>query len=256
MYTINIQQSDHQTIEVIYNGQPHTSTFEVPYGAEITTRIVNVETGYNAGKVNIDKTTVTSNITIMATPAVLNWYTVHIIQSAHQTVFVESDGADHTSDYGIRAGTQWYARVIPEQGYISPGLNGPSSGVISSDITVSAQEAQIAPYNRTFNMFEAYEYDRGRGYCSWYTDDRLEIGGHMMDPVGSIEPNRILESNGYKVCIEAFYTRIHTKWKEPNEYNLRPNIVGKYDPGIKRVYRTYFCISNEEGGRDAYQYKS
>jgi len=67
MYTINIQQSDHQTIEVVYNGQPHTNTFEVPYGAEITTRIVNVETGYNAGKVNIDKTTITSNITIMAT---------------------------------------------------------------------------------------------------------------------------------------------------------------------------------------------
>lgn len=261
MYTINIQQSDHQTIEVIYNGQPHTNTFEVPYGAEITTRIVNVETGYNAGKVNIDKTTVTSNITIVATPAVLNWYTVHIIQSPHQTVFVESDGADHTSDYGIRAGTQWYARVIPEHGYISPGLNGPSSGVISSDITVSAQEAQIAPYNRTFSMLEAYEHDRGRGYCSWYTDDRLEIGGHMMDPVGSVEPNRILESNGYKVCIEAFYSRIHESWKEPNEYNLRPPLKrslrnGKWhieDPDIKTVYRTYFCISNEDGGTDAYK---
>ena len=256
MYTINIQQSDHQTIEVVYNGQPHTNTFEVPYGAEIATRIVNVETGYNAGKVNINKTTVTSNITIMATPAVLNWYTVHIIQSPHQTVFVESDGADHTSDYGIRAGTQWYARIIPEQGYISPGLNGPSSGIISSDITVSAQEAQIAPNNKTFHMLKA-RYDRGAGYCSFYTDDRLEYGGSMMDEVGWVEPNRILESNGYKVCIEAFYSRMYNGWRPPNEYNLYPQEykkTGKHKyTGGWWVYRTYFNISNEDGGKDAYR---
>jgi hypothetical protein len=253
-YVVNIIQSPHQTIQVTYNDQNHTSTFNVPYGGRIKAKIINVENGYTAGNVNIADTVVTSNITITATAASVNWYTIHIIQSPNQTVYVESDGTDHTSDYRVRKGTEWFGRVIPHQGYISPGLNGPSNGTISSDITVSAQEAQIAPFTRTFDMFVS-NYNTCHGYSSWYADDRLEIGYRMgackmMDPKGSISPDPIITSNGLVVCLESFFTITYQYYCETNEYNLA---IG--EPIEKAFYRTYFCISNEQGGRDAYKIK-
>lgn len=259
-FTVNVEQSPHQTIEVTCNGKKYRQSFEAPYGAKITAEIVHTDEGYNPGRLNITEATVTKNITIQVSDAsaIIVWYNLNIIQSPHQTIYVSSDNTTHTESYRIKKGTQWYAKVTPEFGYISQGLKGPNGGTISSDVTVSANEPKLADYVRTISMYTANEDNRG--YCSQYSDNKLDIGGRsgssdMMNPKGEVHPNRLITSNGFTVCLEAFFTLIYLKYKYIT--------VGR--PGRRRrkrvvdlknaFYRTYLFISNQEGASDAYKIK-
>lgn len=73
-YKVTIEQSEHQTITVRYNGKDYTSgEIWVAHGEEITASIKAAD-GYNPGKLNLTKVTITGPTTVSATKAVPKVY--------------------------------------------------------------------------------------------------------------------------------------------------------------------------------------
>ena len=73
-YKVTIEQSEHQTITVRYNGKDYTSgEIWVAHGDEITATIKAAD-GYNPGKLNLTKATITGPTTVSATKAVPKVY--------------------------------------------------------------------------------------------------------------------------------------------------------------------------------------
>ena len=84
------------------------------------------------------------------------YFTVHIIQSAHQTITVSCNGAKYTSDFAARKGSVWTASVVATEanwraGTLSPG----TSGTITADVTISASAAKFT--SQTLNMVPPWE---------------------------------------------------------------------------------------------------
>lgn len=73
-YKVTIEQSEHQTITVRYNGKDYTSgEIWVAHGDEITATIKAAD-GYNPGKLNLTKATITEPTTVSATKAIPKVY--------------------------------------------------------------------------------------------------------------------------------------------------------------------------------------
>ena len=138
--TINIIQSDHQTIYVNDGVQDHTSTFQIPYGTSYTARIV-ADQGWTAGTLSSSSGIATQDITISATAATQIMHTVTIQQSDHQTIRVTVGGQKYENTFRAPYGSQYSIVVEPEYGYEAGSLNIDPSGTLTSDITVSATEA-------------------------------------------------------------------------------------------------------------------
>lgn len=73
-YKVTIEQSEHQTITVRYNGKDYTSgEIWVAHGDEITATIKAAD-GYNPGKLNLTKATITGPTTVSASKAIPKVY--------------------------------------------------------------------------------------------------------------------------------------------------------------------------------------
>ena len=73
-YKVTIQQSDHQTITVRYNGKDYTGgEVWVTHGDEITASIIG-SNGYWPGKLNLTSATITGPTTVWASKAVPKVY--------------------------------------------------------------------------------------------------------------------------------------------------------------------------------------
>lgn len=73
-YKVTIEQSEHQTITVRYNGKDYTSgEIWVAHGDEITASIKAAD-GYNPGKLNLTKATITGPTTVSASKAIPKVY--------------------------------------------------------------------------------------------------------------------------------------------------------------------------------------
>lgn len=143
-FTVNIVQSENQTIQVTYNGQVYTSTFEVMAGSQISVEVIPL-TGYTAGAPSITSGYVNNNLTITASPASKNTYLFTINQSDNQTIQVTCNGVVYTSTFSAGYGDTWTALVIPNEGY-NAGTLDKTSGTITGTVSISATEAEIKKY--------------------------------------------------------------------------------------------------------------
>ena len=175
---VNIIQSEHQTIKVIYMGEYYTSSFDVEAGSNIRCYVFS-DTGYNHGKLNKAWVTdIQEDWTVTATPATLKekkQYKITIEYSDNQFIIVyytdgkHPDGASSTQSFKIEeGGTITEMRVIGDSGYTAGSilLNGEEypSGQISkvmADYTISATPAIvnlatvtiIQPNNATIHVY-------------------------------------------------------------------------------------------------------
>ena len=152
--TINIIQSDHQTIYVNDGVQDHTSSFQIPYGTSYTARIV-ADQGWTAGTLSSSSGIATQDITISATAATQIMHTVTIQQSDHQTIKVTVGGQVYENTFRAPYGSQYSIVVEPEYGYEAGSLNIDPSGTLTSDITVSATEAVQRMCQISYNIISS-----------------------------------------------------------------------------------------------------
>ena len=144
-FMMTIIQSDHQTIIVYANGNQYTKNTELTFGTKYTVTVLP-DLGYTAGTANIPSGTIEGDVTIEATPAVLQNFTIHIVQTANQTVFVTANGQNYTTDISLPYGTKWTAGVRANTGYTAGQINGENSGTLTQDITITASEATVNMY--------------------------------------------------------------------------------------------------------------
>lgn len=114
--TVTIVQSANQTITVICNGNSYTSTFTAEAGSTYTASI-SASTGYNAGTLSSTSGTLTDNITISATAAILKTYTYTINQPTGGTITVTVDGVAYTSTFTVQHGKTASNLCTPNSGY-------------------------------------------------------------------------------------------------------------------------------------------
>lgn len=149
-FTITINQSDHQTIKVVCNGQTYTSTFKALAGSQFTV-VVEPEVGYTAGKPNYSSGYVTSDITIFASYASLEVYYITLIPGNNQTLKVTLNGEDKlsfTSSFVAAYGDTYVVEIIPDEGYEAGLLiSGNMNGTISENLTIQASDAEIKKYS-------------------------------------------------------------------------------------------------------------
>ena len=204
-YRFTITQSGNQTIKVVADGKTYTSSFTVPYGTRWTAS-VSPNTGYNAGSLNSTSGVVSADVSVYASNATKKVFTVTIKQSANQTIKVVADGKTYTSSFTVPYGTRWTASVSPNTGYNAGSLNS-TSGVITSDITVSASEASVKYYVVTLQPYSIQQgicfrygskvaYANGRGATtvsvpygtSWTATACKNSSGYNWDNYGQISP--------------------------------------------------------------------
>ncbi len=126
-YRVSIVQSTNQTIHVYVpqkiGGTDHTSSFTCLEGTKYEVEVV-ADNGYTAGIPNTKGGTVNSDITINATPAITSNVMITIIQSANQTISVNSvkKGQTFTSTFETTKGDNIRLNIEPSVGYRSGDL--------------------------------------------------------------------------------------------------------------------------------------
>ena len=148
-FTVTVTQSEHQTIQVVCNGNTYTSNFQALAGSSYTVTVIP-ETGYTAGSPSSSSGYVNSNLTITASPASKASYLVTIVQSANQTITVTCNGTSYTSNFTANYGDKWTATILSSSGYTAGTLSA-TSGTITGAITISATAATIIQYKVTLN---------------------------------------------------------------------------------------------------------
>lgn len=152
-YTVNIKQSEHQTIYVHYNGTVYTDSFRAEENSEISITLI-ADNGYDAGKINTTpKFNITKDISIYATEPSLTQYKVVIVQSDHQTITVTCNGKEYTQTFATTKGQNFTVSIEADEGYIAGKLSA-TSGTISRATSIFASEATIKTYQITFTQPE------------------------------------------------------------------------------------------------------
>ena len=135
-YTIHIQQSEHQTINVVVGDNRYTSDVSLPYGT-IYNVSVTPDEGYDAGKLSTLGGELTQDITITVTEAIRNIFWIRIRQYQHQRITVSANGQTYNDDVQLPYGTNWTASIIADTGY-TPGKLNMTSGTLTSDVELYA----------------------------------------------------------------------------------------------------------------------
>lgn len=161
-YTITVPSLDNQYIEVFLNSRnKYTTTFQAPKGSFINAKVIP-EFGYTAGTLNMDKFTVTEDVTLTATPATLTNYVVNILDTKNQHIEVwKIENINENGEiilgetmYDSRTTSRftttindslWFVKVIPDFGYIAGKANYTILNV-SKDTTILAEDARIESY--------------------------------------------------------------------------------------------------------------
>lgn len=149
-FTITINQSDHQTIKVICNGQTYTSTFKALAGSQFTV-VVEPEVGYTAGKPNYSSGYITNDMIIFASNASLAAYYITLISGNNQTLKVtlnNNENLSYTSSFTASYGDAYVVEIIPDEGYEAGTLiSGNMNGTINGNLTIQASDAEIKKYS-------------------------------------------------------------------------------------------------------------
>ena len=157
-YVVKVTQSEHQRIKVSYKGIDHiynfTGTYDEPYRATI-----EPDKHYIAGNINYPSGTITDNLEIKASPAILKKYHVTINQSIGQTIHVKiydtggNEIGDYVSDFDIDAMSKYKITIEADDPlHKSPGeINIPLSGIIEKDMEIDATPITDKKFTVTIN---------------------------------------------------------------------------------------------------------
>ena len=99
-FTVTVTQTENQTITVTCNGVDYTSSFTANYGDTWTASIVATNTDYNPGILSAGSGTITSNISISATPATAKRQII-INQVPGSIISVTINNATYTSSFFV-----------------------------------------------------------------------------------------------------------------------------------------------------------
>lgn len=168
-FTVKITQSANQTIDVLHNGQHHTTDFLAMAGDKIVITITPA-TGFMAGAPIVSGGTlqgnslfVNNNITITAGPATKAKYLVTINQSPHQTITVihykDSRETRYTTSFQVEHNDIIAMLISAEQFYTAGKLSITGSYQdnvqaevmknITGNVTISASPAEIMKHTIT-----------------------------------------------------------------------------------------------------------
>lgn len=119
-YTVVVQQSEHQTITVEYNGNYYTRTFKAKINNLLKVSII-AEEGYIAGELSCDASfAVIEDITISATPATeIPKYNIDVTPVSNQSIEITYDGNVYkdTDVLNIPNRSTFSVALIPDYGY-------------------------------------------------------------------------------------------------------------------------------------------
>lgn len=141
MYSVNISQSNNQTIYVRYKNVYYTDSFVVEDGDKIEVTVVGAN-GYTPGTLNITEKEVHENTSIYASDATLTLYTVQIIQTNNQTITVFCNGREYTDTFSATIGQTYRATITANDGYRAGTLSS-TGGQISGNVSIYASPAKI-----------------------------------------------------------------------------------------------------------------
>ena len=189
---VSVSTKNEQIINVPYN-----TVYDIKYFPDV---------GYELDRQSDNGKVLSKSVSITAPIATKKVFTVTIKQSANQTIKVVADGKTYTSSFMVPYGTSWTASVSPNTGYNAGSLNS-TSGVITSDITVSASEASVKYYVVTLQPYSIQQgicfrygskvaYANGRGATtvsvpygtSWTATACKNSSGYNWDNYGQISP--------------------------------------------------------------------
>ena len=159
---VTIIQVPHMTIHVWVTAPgettevEHTESFNAKIGSTYRITTTMESDWYEGGRVLYPTTgTFSLDCTITGVSPELVMFTVHIIQTAHQTITVNCNGANYTTDFTARKNSIWKATITPETNYRAGTITPQENGTLVADITITATEAKLAVL--TLNMVPPWE---------------------------------------------------------------------------------------------------
>ena len=150
----------------------YTSSFNPKIGSTYRITTTMESDWYEGGMVSFPLAgSFTQDCTITGRSPEMVYFTVHIIQSAHQTITVSCNG--DTSDFKAKPESTFNVSVQADVGYCDGDPNY-RSGTILSDITISAQP--VVAYREKFDLLIGEGWTEGGlgpfvGFSAWNFDD-------------------------------------------------------------------------------------
>lgn len=200
--TVNIAQSEHQTITVtpvnINNSSVSGTTVVPPTTVTLNATIV-AEEGYTVGTLNQSSVTANWGDTVLfsATPATESTFNFTLPATTNQTItlsytepgesLVTRTSTSTTQVINMKYGTTWNATVIGDNGY-DPGTLSASSGTINSDTIITITEA-----TKSFNLTVIQPF----GGTIYVNDQLIESGANITLLGGSNVQLKMITEDGF-----------------------------------------------------------
>lgn len=200
VYNVEIVQSDHQTITVIYGEYKYTNSLQVLHGDSITV-IIEAEPGFTAGTLNFTGGVITESKIITSTPAIPNIYTIKVESADNQTVVCNlyaSKNITWSPDLTVTEGNSvsdtfyGYAYEIvitPDQYYEAGTCNYPLTGNVTGDMDIIVTSALVHKCNVTIIPSE--------NQTIAVTVDSVTYTESFQIPVNSIYVAQVIPDDGY-----------------------------------------------------------
>jgi len=151
MINVRIIQTSYQTITVQYKGTNYINSFMAPYGSQLTVSIAANNVDYRPGNLNVSNNlTLSDDITIEATPAIINKPLIKITKYNNQRIVATYNGNEYTDNFRVKVHDSITARVEPINDHYQVGtINTDEIHNITTDITLTATPAQLRRYQVT-----------------------------------------------------------------------------------------------------------
>ena len=147
--TVNIVQSDNQTISVLHNGIIKTNSFTAQKYDYFSANVEAIE-GYTPGRLSKSSGSIRESFTLSATPATKNqenYKTITLTQTSNQTITVTYNGKKYTNSFTAPVGAIYSVTIKANEGYLSGTIIDSGSGVVYGDETITATPAIIKTYS-------------------------------------------------------------------------------------------------------------
>ena len=177
---VTIIQVPHMTIHVWVTAPgettevEHTETFNAKIGSTYRITTTMESNWYEGGRVLYPTTgTFSLDCTITGVSPELVMFTVHIIQTAHQTITVNCNGANYTTDFQAKPESTFTTTIQADVGYCEGDANYPTGTVLGEMwITASA----VVAYREKFDLLIGEGWTEGGkgpfvGFSAWNFDD-------------------------------------------------------------------------------------
>lgn len=147
-FTITIEQTSNQTINVLHNNKIKTKSF-IAQRYDYYTSSLDVADGYIGGKITNGAGTVTSDVTISASPAtkIQEYVNIKITQSAHQTITVTCNNKKYTTSFAVKKGTNYQVSIKADAGYMAGAIIDSGEGQANENVEIYAFPSTVRLYN-------------------------------------------------------------------------------------------------------------